>query len=176
MTTAGALSCDQRCLIHSATRVAGSPLAHAQFLPDARSPRVSVLKNGTRVPTRQPRAVASPGRPSRSPLESLAAHRTSRSGGCLPAPARRRFLFPVRTSGSATPRLLHTDGSSWDALFALPRPPVLTHDIAAARPAAIGQGLPDLHHQRGLDPGAGRRRVRCWIQTPRRWQQQSHDR
>jgi hypothetical protein len=52
-----------------------------------------------------------------------------------------------------------------------------THDIAAARATAIGPGLLDLSPPtEGLLPGAGRCRVRCWIQTPRRWQRQAHDR
>ena len=50
---------------------------------------------------------------------------------------------------------------------------VATHDIAAARAAAIGQGLLDLHPPTGFLPGAGRCRVRCWIQTPRRWQRRA---
>ena len=72
--------------------------------------------------------------PSREPPRGpLRVHRASRPGGCLPAPAHRRFLFPVRTSGSATPPPLHTAGSSWDALFALPRPPRRTTLLRHAR-------------------------------------------
>jgi len=120
-------------------------------------------------------AVAGSRRPlTEPPREPLRALRASRPGGCLTAPAHRRFLFPVRTSGSATHLPLHAGGSSWDALFALPRPPrqgrttLLQHARRRSDRASWTST-----RQRGLPPGADRCRVRCWIQTPRRWQRRA---
>ena len=195
------LSCGQRFVIPSATRVAGyplapsrllglvrsvrvtsekpvagHPLAHAPFLPDARAPRVSATKTG-RGCLRQPRSLAAPGDPLAGTSSRTLAGPLDLTVRGLPSGTRvRRFLFPVRTSGSATPPPLHTDGIDVGRLIRSTEA-AAAHDIAAARATAIGQGLLDLApSNRALLPGAGRYRVRCWIQTPRRWQRRAHDR
>ena len=106
-------------------------------------------------------------------LESLAALWTSRSGGCLSAPAFGDFA-PGPRSGSAT-RLGSTPQAHRGTPYSLFLRPVATHDIAAARATASGQDLLDLTPPTGILPGAGRGHVRCWIQTPRQEQRREHD-
>ncbi len=91
-------------------------------------------------------AVAGSRRPHRrDPLEGLAAFRASRPGGCLPAPALGDFRpcphFGVRHSPAAP----HV-GIIVGRLIRSTEAGGATHDIAAARPTAIGQGLLDLGH------------------------------
>ena len=149
----------------SATRVAGDPLAHAQFLPDACAPQMSATKDGTRVPTRQPRGLAAPGGSRKPPREPCGLSGTSRSRG-LPFGTRvRRFWARPAFRDPPLPCRSTRAGSTWDALFASET--VATHDIAAARTTAIGAGPPGPPPPTGFDPGAGRCHVRCWIQTPR---------
>jgi len=125
------------------------PLAHAQFLPDARSPQVSAHKNGTRVPTGQPRGCCQPqeaphGASSRAlrltgPHGPGVAFRHPRSAISVPCPH-----FGIRHSPAAPHgrivmgRLIRSTEAAG------------THDIAAARATAIGQGLLDFHAPTGL--------------------------
>jgi hypothetical protein len=100
------------------------PSTHATPVsPDSRAPQVSAHNNGTRVPTRQPRSVAAPGGPSRSPLGSPCGLAGPHGPGVAFRHPRSAICVPVRTSRSATHSPFHTDRSSWDFLFALPRPP-----------------------------------------------------
>jgi hypothetical protein len=63
------------------------------------------------------------GAPHGAPSGALAGSQGLTARG-LPSGTRvRRLLAPVRTSRSATHSPFHTDRSSWDFLFALPRPP-----------------------------------------------------
>ena len=113
-----------------------------------------------------------PGGPSRSLLEDVAVLKDLTVRGLPSGTRARRFVFPVRTSGSATPPPLHTSGSSWDALFALPRPPARTTLLRHARrrsdraswissvPFALLPGADHLPREGRIDPRpvAGRRR------------------
>jgi hypothetical protein len=99
------------------------------------------------VPSRQPGGLLRPQETRAGLLEDLAVLWTSRSGGCLSAPAFGDFgpgpRFGIRHS-PAVPHGRDRRGTPYS-----PVETVATHDIAAARATAIGrQGLLDLHPQR----------------------------
>jgi hypothetical protein len=175
MTNPRPLSCDQTNGIPSATRVAGRPLAQRQW-PDTRFQRMSAPKRrdagafaATAGLVAQPQEGPSQG-PPREPCGLSGPHgpgvafRHPRSAISVPGPH-----FEIRHSPAAPHGRLNVGRLIRSTEAAT------THDIAAARATAIGPGLLDLSPPtEGLLPGAGRCRVRCWIQTPRRWQRRAH--
>jgi len=155
----------QPCLLPSATRVAGDPLAHAQFLPDARLPRMSVGEKRDAGAYSTTAGPCGPRRPARASSRALRPSGPHGPGVAFRHP-RSAILGPVRARDPPLARG-STPQAHRGTPYSLFLRSVATHDIAAARGDGGGRGLLDLTPPTGILPGAGRCHVRCWIQTPR---------
>jgi hypothetical protein len=168
----------QRCVIHSAARAVGHPRAHAQFLPDSRSPRVSAHKNGTRVPSATAEPLGSRRSPRGSLLEDPLPGPLGLTARGLPSGTRASAIsvpcahFGIRHSPPAPHRRIDVGRliRSTEAAGSYARHCCSTPD--GDRTGPPGSQPPNFE---GFLPGAGSCRVRCWIQTPRRWQQRAQD-